>query len=249
MGSDNSIRAVPKHVAIVMDGNGRWAEQRGLPRLEGHRSGVKVARKAVEVLMGAGVKHLTLYAFSTENWRRPLTEVMGIFGIVTEIIEQALSYGSQHGVRFQALGKVEGLPPGLRHTVEHAMETTQGFTNMTVNVCLNYGARDELLAAVRRIIEEGTPASVVTEELVGRHLYTAGLPDPDLIIRTGGEQRLSNFLLWQAAYAELYFTEVLWPDFGEDEMKKALDAFSQRQRRFGTVLTSSPEPQNQLDRN
>ncbi|MEW6142688.1 MAG: polyprenyl diphosphate synthase [Chloroflexota bacterium] len=233
--SDLNNLAVPRHVAIIMDGNGRWAAQRGLPRIEGHRRGVNNAKDVVSACAARGVKHLTLYAFSTENWRRPAAEILGLFDIVTRIIDQAIDYGRAEQVRFRAIGRIERLPSKLQEVIHRAEEATRGFDRIHVSVCLNYGSRDEILAAVQKLVAEKVPPEKVTEDLFARSLYTAGMPDPDLIIRTGGEQRLSNFLLWQAAYAELYFTDVLWPDFDEAEISRALDSYARRQRRFGAV--------------
>ncbi len=218
-----------------MDGNGRWAVQRGLPRIEGHRRGVSNAKNAVSVCVASGVRYLTLYAFSTENWRRPASEVFELFGIMADIIDDAIDFGRAEQARFRAIGKVEGLPPKLQEVIRRAAEATRDFDRIHVNVCLNYGARDEIMAAVRKMVIEKVPPEELTESQFAGNLYTAGLPDPDLIIRTGGEQRLSNFLLWQAAYAELYFTDVLWPDFDEAEIRKALESYARRQRRFGAV--------------
>jgi len=218
-----------------MDGNGRWAAQRSLPRIEGHRRGVNNAKNSVSVCAANGVKYLTFYAFSTENWRRPMTEVVGLFGIMADIIDDAIDFGRAEQARFQAIGKVERLPPRLQEVIRRATEATKDFNRIHVSVCLNYGARDEILAAVQKLVVEKVSPEEITETRFARNLYTSGLPDPDLIIRTGGEQRLSNFLLWQAAYAELYFTDVLWPDFGEAEIQKALESYGRRQRRFGAV--------------
>jgi len=226
---------VPQHVAIIMDGNGRWAERRGLPRIEGHRRGANCAREAVATCLDHGVKFLTLYAFSTENWSRPLTEVLGIFGLMADIMDKAIDFARERGVRFQSLGRTDGLPPKVQEIIARATEATRDLRAFTVSVCLNYGARDEILTAVRRLMSDGVAPGDVSESLFARYLHTSNLPDPDLIIRTGGEQRLSNFLLWQAAYAELYFTDVLWPDFRREELVKALESYGGRQRRFGTV--------------
>lgn len=218
-----------------MDGNGRWAAQRSLPRIEGHGRGVNNAKNAVSVFAANGVKYLTLYAFSTENWRRPASEVRGLFGIMADIIDDAIDFGRAEQARFRAIGKVEELPPKLQEVIRRATEATRDFDRIHVSVCLNYGARNEIMAAVQKLVIEKVSPEEVTEGLFAEKLYTAGLPDPDLIIRTGGEQRLSNFLLWQAAYAELYFTDVLWPDFDEAEIRKALESYGRRQRRFGAV--------------
>jgi undecaprenyl diphosphate synthase len=218
-----------------MDGNGRWAAGRGLPRLEGHRRGIEAAREAARTFVDYGIPYLTLYAFSTENWKRPATEVLGLFGLMADFLEKGVAFALEHGIRFQPLGRVDELPPLLQKGVRQAVDATRGCARLTASVCLNYGSRAELVEAARKLVEQGVPAPEISEQRLGAGLYTAGLPDPDLIIRTGGEQRLSNFLLWQAAYAELYFTEALWPDFGPAEIRRALESYAARQRRFGAV--------------
>ncbi|MDD5082966.1 MAG: polyprenyl diphosphate synthase [Dehalococcoidales bacterium] len=226
---------LPRHVAIVMDGNGRWAAERGLPRIEGHRRGLETASEAARVFIDYGIPYLTLYAFSTENWKRPPTEVLGLFSLMVDFLDKGVSFALEHGIRFQALGHMEELPPPLQKVVSHAVEATRGCNRLTASVCLNYGARAEMLHVIRGLVLKGVPASDITEAMINAGLYTAGMPDPDLIIRTGGEQRLSNFLLWQAAYAEFYFTDTLWPDFDRNEIQKALENYSSRQRRFGAI--------------
>ena len=224
---------LPKHVAIIMDGNGRWAKQRGLPRLEGHRAGTDNIRRVIEVFAQHHVPYLTFYAFSTENWGRPHEEVMGLLGILERVIEKETKALHEKGVRILHLGSLDNLSSSLRKAVHDALELTKNNTRITVCVAFNYGGRAEIMDALRRIIKEGIPPHQITEDLVRRYLYTDGLPDPDLIIRTAGEMRLSNFLIWQAAYSEYYFTPTYWPDFGQEETEKALQAYSQRQRRFG----------------
>jgi undecaprenyl diphosphate synthase len=218
-----------------MDGNGRWAAGRDLPRLEGHRQGIETAREAARLLASYGIPYLTLYAFSTENWKRPAAEVLGLFGLMTDFLEKGIAFALEHGIRFQPLGRVSELPPPLQICVKRAQDATRDCGRLTASVCLNYGSRAELVNALREMADRGLAAEDITEEKVSAALYTAGLPDPDLIIRTGGEQRLSNFLLWQAAYAELYFTETLWPDFGPLEIRLALESYAGRRRRFGAV--------------
>ncbi|MCX8125716.1 MAG: polyprenyl diphosphate synthase [Dehalococcoidia bacterium] len=234
-GNSSPHLSIPQHVAIIMDGNGRWAAQHGLPRIEGHRRGVANAKNVVSVCAALGVKYLTLYAFSTENWKRPPAEVLGLFDILAGVIDEAIEFGRVERVRFRAIGRVEGLPLHLQEVIKRAMEATRDFDRIHVNVCLNYGARDEILMAVRKILMDRVPLEEITEARFSQNLYTRDVPEPDLIIRTGGEQRLSNFLLWQAAYTELYFTDVLWPDFDEVELRRALDDYQHRQRRFGAV--------------
>ncbi len=227
------IERLPNHIAIIMDGNGRWAEQRGLPRLEGHRAGVQSLRSVIECLSEYQINYVTAYSFSTENWRRPEDEIGGLFQLLDEIIEEETAELHRKGTRLRHLGQLDGLPPHLQQTVLKAIELTKNNTRMNLNFAFNYGGRSEILNAVRHLIPEGVPPQEVTEELFNRYLYTAGLPDVDLVIRTGGELRISNFLIWQAAYSEYYFTEVLWPDFDKKEVEKALLSYSQRQRRFG----------------
>ncbi len=227
------IFPLPNHVAIIMDGNGRWAEKRGMPRLFGHRAGTDNVQRVVEAFDRYQVRYLTLYAFSTENWRRPGVEVSGLFHILAEMIDRETKVLHKKGVKLAHLGKVDELAPELRDKVRKAIELTKNNTGMTLSIAFDYGGRAEILEAVRRIIYDDVPAEDITESLFGSYLYTADVPDPDLIIRTAGEMRLSNFLIWQAAYGEFYSTPALWPDFGEKEIDKALIAYSRRERRFG----------------
>ena len=229
----NKIVRVPKHVAIIMDGNGRWAQQRGLDRLEGHRAGVENLRSVIECLNEYQIKYVTLYTFSTENWKRPEDEISGLLHLLEEIIDEETVELHKRGVRLRHLGRLDGLTPRLERAVIRAIELTKNNTGMTLSVAFNYGGRAEILDAVRHLIAEGIPPQKIDEKLFNSYLYTAGLPDVDLVIRTGGELRVSNFLMWQAAYSEYYFTEVLWPDFDKKEVEKALLSYSQRQRRFG----------------
>ena len=234
-GSGHDAGPAPAHVAIIMDGNGRWAAQRRLPRHAGHRTGVANIQRVVKALGERGVSVVTLYAFSTENWRRPSEEVDALMSILAEEIEPQTRELHQAGVRLVHLGDPEPLDGALQQAIAAAQEVTQGNTAATLNIAFNYGGRDEILRAVRRVIADGVPAEQVDEALFSRYLYTVGCPDPDLIIRTGGEQRLSNFLLWQAAYSEYYHTPVLWPDVDAAELDRALDAYRQRRRRFGAL--------------
>ena len=231
-----ALEKVPEHVAIIMDGNGRWAQERGLSRQAGHRAGTENIRRVIETFARYEVPVLTLFAFSTENWARPKREVSALLRLVGHTITQELQALHEQGVRLCHLGRLDALSPDLRRRVEEAMEITKANTGLTVNVAFNYGGRQEILDAVRRIIEDGVPPERVDEALFSSYLYTAGLPDPDLLIRTAGEVRLSNFLLWQSAYAEYYATPTYWPDFGVEEIERALLAFSRRQRRFGRVV-------------
>lgn len=235
MSATTKSSCLPEHVAIIMDGNGRWAQERGLPRLEGHRVGAENIRPVIEIFAELHLKFLTLYAFSTENWSRPVEEVTGLLQILGEMIDQEIQHAQEKNIKFQHLGKFDGLPEELKEKIQRAMRLTRNNTGMTVSIAFNYGGRDEILEAVRRLISKNVSIDSINETLFSQHLYTAGLPDPDLIIRAGGEMRLSNFLIWQAAYAELYYTPVLWPDFGRAEIDKALATYSQRQRRFGSL--------------
>ena len=227
------IAVLPNHVAIIMDGNGRWAEQHGLPRLEGHRAGVESIRPVIECLNEYGIKYVTLYAFSTENWERPEYEIAGLLTLLEEAIDKEVPELHKRGVRIRHLGRLEGLPESPRLAISKALELTKNNTGMTFSFAFNYGGRIEILDSVRHIIAEGIPPESIDENSFSDYLYTAGLPDVDLLIRTGGELRISNFLIWQTAYSEFYFTDVLWPDFDKKEVEKALIAYSQRQRRFG----------------
>lgn len=227
------IAHLPNHVAIIMDGNGRWAQQRRLPRLAGHRAGVESARSTIERLGQYNIKCVTLYTFSTENWTRPEEEVNGIFRLAEEVIAKETRELHQRNARLRHVGRLDELPPKLQQTVRESVELTQNNTGMTLSLAFNYGGRLEIVDAVRHLIADGIAPEQVDEELFSRYLYTADLPEVDLMIRTGAELRISNFLLWQAAYAEYYFTDVLWPDFTPQEVDKALLVYSQRQRRFG----------------
>ena len=224
---------LPKHVAIIMDGNGRWAKERGLSRQAGHRAGTENIRRIIRYLGERGVSYLTLYAFSTENWARPRREVGALMSLVGRVIKREINELNERGVRLVHLGRLDNLSPALRRQVIDAIELTRGNTEMTVAVAFDYGGRAEIVDAIRRMITDGLSPSQVDEETVSSYLNTAGMPDPDLVIRTAGEMRLSNFLIWQAAYAEYYSTPVYWPDFGAENMEEALQAYSKRERRFG----------------
>ena len=218
-----------------MDGNGRWAAQRQLPRIMGHRQGVANIQNVIRTLAQRGVAVATLYAFSTENWRRPTAEVNALMDILAEEIEPQTRELHEAGVRLVHLGDPSPLDGKLQDAIAQAERVTEANDRFLLNVAFNYGGRDEILYAVRRIIADGVSPDQVNDDLFGRYLYTDGCPDPDLIIRTGGEQRLSNFLIWQAAYSEYYHTPVLWPDLGEEELDRALAEYGQRQRRFGAL--------------
>ena len=215
------------------DGNGRWAEQRGLSRLEGHKAGAENLSAVFEYLSEYQIKYVTVYTFSTENWNRPEDEVKGLFRLAAERIRKDLPKLHERGVRFRHLGRLHELPKGLQLAINTAVELTKNNTGMTLSLAFNYGGRTEILDTVRRITSEGIPPEKIDEKLFNSYLYTADLPDVDLLIRTADELRLSNFLIWQTAYAEYYFSKVLWPDFNHNEIDKALLAYSQRQRRFG----------------
>jgi undecaprenyl diphosphate synthase len=228
-------KIIPDHIAIILDGNGRWAHERGLPRNAGHRAGVENLRRVIEACVEFKIKYLTIYAFSTENWGRPAEEVQGLMNILEEVIDRELAELHENGVRLRHLGQLERLRPVLQEKVLHAIHLTQNNTRLTLNIAWNYGGRAELVRAIKQMVEDGVAPEGITEELVGTYLYTTGCPDPDMIIRTSGEMRVSNFLLWQGAYAELYITPTYWPDFDREELLKALNDYASRERRFGLV--------------
>jgi undecaprenyl diphosphate synthase len=229
----------PHHVAVIMDGNGRWAESQGKPRVDGHRAGLESLQEILEAFGDGGVDYVTLYAFSTENWTRPLDEVEGLMTLLADAIERQTGALHSRGVRILHLGRIDRLDEQLAAAVRHTVELTRNNTGLTLSIAFDYGGRDELLEAVKNMIRDGHRPDDIDEDLVGRYLYTADVPDPDLLIRTGGEMRLSNFLLWQTAYAEFYSTPTLWPDFGRADVKAALDAYASRERRFGTVTSGA----------
>ena len=233
--------SIPAHVAIIMDGNGRWAKQRGLPRLAGHQAGTENFRPTIRACVELGIRYLSIYAFSTENWGRPKEEVEGLLRILESVIEKELNELHKEGVQLRHIGRLEKLPEALRKKVESAIELTKDNTTLTVVVAFNYGGRDEIVFAVEKLIKEGTKVEDISESLISQHLFTAGIPDPDLIIRTSGEMRLSNFLIWQAAYSEYYVTPAYWPDFDKAELQKAIDAYCQRSRRFGCLDENNNE--------
>ncbi len=221
-----------------MDGNGRWATKRHLPRMAGHKAGVGALRRVVECAADENIEMLSVYAFSTENWRRPRTEVEGLMRLFWETIRSDLEKLHRDGVRLRHLGRLYDLSPDIQKAVGESVELTRNNTRIGLNVCFNYGGRAELVDAVRQIIADGKSPDAVTEELIGSYLYTRDLPDPDMVIRTAGEMRVSNFLLWQTAYSEYYATPTLWPDFGREDLLTALDSYRQRTRRFGRVVVS-----------
>ncbi len=237
MRNTNQLDKAPYHLAIIMDGNGRWARSRGLPRLAGHQAGTENIRRILEACVEHGIKILTLYAFSTENWGRPSAEVRGLMRILEQTIDRELSELHRNGVQLRHIGRLEGIAEGLKQKVRGAIELTKHNDRIILNVAFNYGGRAEIVDAVQRIVENGVEPDRLDEDLFSQYLYTAGLPDPDLIIRTAGELRISNFLIWQSAYAEYYATPTYWPDFNQEELEEALLEYSRRDRRFGLLKT------------
>ena len=233
MTAENQNIKIPIHVGLIMDGNGRWATQRGLPRLAGHKAGVENVKPTVLAAKKFGIKYLTFYAFSTENWKRPQDEVSGIMNLLSIFIDREVNNLHKEGVRILHIGRRERLDQSLRKKIEDAIELTKNNTTITVQMGLDYGGRDEITQAVHKIVSLGVPPEAVTEELISQNLYTAGIPDPDLVIRTSGEMRTSNFLIWQSAYAEWIFPETYWPDFTEEVFWQMLVEYSRRDRRFG----------------
>jgi undecaprenyl diphosphate synthase len=225
----------PQHVAIIMDGNGRWAKKRGLPRLVGHKAGGDNIRPVVMIFVNYGVKYLTLYMFSTENWNRPRIEVAGLLSLLARKIDQETQAFHQGNIRLVHLGRLDRLSQKLKEKVQAAVELTKNNTGLTLCLAFDYGGRDEIVRAARRIASAGVLSDNLNESVFAQYLDSPGIPDPDLIIRTGGESRLSNFLLWQAAYSEFYLTPVLWPDFGAKDVEEALSEYERRQRRFGKI--------------
>ena len=234
-GSNGRPGAVPNHVAVIMDGNGRWAREQGMPRSAGHRAGKDNISLIIEAFARRGVGCLTLFAFSTENWDRPEDEVQSLIEILSEVIRSEVDALHSQGIRIRHLGRLDRLKPEIQEAVEDSIRLTSDNTRMTLNVAFDYGGRAEILDAVRRIVADRHAPEEITEDLFRRYLYTGAAPDPDLVVRTAGEQRLSNFLLWQAAYAEYYSTPVMWPDFDETEVERALAAYASRRRRFGRI--------------
>jgi len=232
---------VPRHVAIIMDGNGRWATQRGLPRAAGHRAGTENIRRVIERFCDHDVRYLTLYAFSTENWSRPAPEVRYLIRLLGRYLRRELASLHKNGVELRHLGHLEHLPRWLQQEVESAVALTRENRRITLNLCFSYGGRDDILNAIREIAASGAEGEAIDEEMVARYLSTSACPDPDLVIRTGGDHRISNFLLWQSAYAELYFTEAFWPDFGREDIDMALSEYGRRKRKFGGLLPEDIE--------
>jgi len=230
---------VPRHVAIIMDGNGRWAQLHKLPRLSGHEAGRKSVKKVVQAAIAHGVRYLTLYAFSVENWQRPRDEVQGLMGLLRLVLREELAEMGREGVRLRAMGRLQDLPEAVREELEAAIEKTKANTKLDLILALSYGSRVEITEAAKAIAREvksgQLEAEKITEETISQHLYTRDLPDPDLLIRTSGEMRISNFMLWQISYAEIHVTPVLWPDFGKEQFAAALADYARRDRRFGGI--------------
>ena len=233
-----NFERLPAHVAVIMDGNGRWAAQRHLPRVEGHRAGIEAVRDTVETAARLGIGVLTLYAFSVENWKRPVTEVSTLMLLLKRYLRSELNTLLRNNIRFRVIGRMEELAPDIQDELNVAMERTSRNGGMIFNIALNYGGRAEIVDAARRAIEAGVPAHELDEARFAGFLYTAGQPDPDLLIRTSGEMRVSNYLLWQIAYAEIYVTETLWPDFRRRHLLEAVLAYQKRERRYGGISSS-----------
>jgi undecaprenyl diphosphate synthase len=244
------LRRLPRHVAIIMDGNGRWAQRRHLPRVAGHRAGVRTARETIETCARLKLSALTLYAFSVENWRRPKTEINFLMRLLREYLRQELPVIHENNIRLLVIGRPSELPAGVQRDIENGMRVTSGNTGMKLVVALNYGARAELVDAFNSLLDRERSKATngelgrlrVNEKMISDNLYTAGLPDPDFLIRTSGELRVSNFLLWQIAYAELYVTEVLWPDFNRARLLEAFLDYQRRERRYGGLIEDAPAP-------
>jgi undecaprenyl diphosphate synthase len=247
MAEDRTLERVPRHVAIIMDGNGRWAKARGLPRLAGHRAGTENLRPVLEASVEFGIEYLTIWAFSTENWRRPEAEVMGLLRILERMIRRELQELHKEGVQLRHLGRLDRLPKRLQRQVCDAIELTKNNDRLVLNVAFDYGGRAEIVRAVQQIIRDGLSVEEVDEALLSQHMYTAGQPDPDLIIRTSGEVRTSGFMMWQSAYAEYYITPTFWPDFDREELYRALVAYGQRDRRYGGIKDDCGSPDERLE--
>lgn len=239
MSEGASESRIPRHIAVIMDGNGRWAKQRGLPRLAGHRAGTENIRAIVSACDQIGVRYLTLYAFSTENWSRPSIEVQGLMQILSDFIDRETRNLHEQNVHLRHLGRLDGLSPRLRQKVQQAIELTKENTGLTLAIAFNYGGRADIVDAVRAIVAEGISPGRIDEQVIADHLYTRGMPDPDVVIRTSGEHRTSNFLTWQAAYSEYWFTPVFWPDFRPEHLQQAISDYGRRERRFGGLTEQS----------
>ncbi len=241
MVEDTENNKLPRHIAIIMDGNGRWAARRGLPRSEGHKAGAAAVRDIVTHCRRLGIGYLTLYAFSSENWNRPKNEIAALFRLLLEFLNVETPLMVENDIRLNVIGDITALPAPQRAALRHSMSRTGKGRQMVLNLAINYGGRTEIARAVKNILLANLTADDITEQSISDHLYTAGQPDPDLLIRTSGELRLSNFLLYQCAYSELYFTETLWPDFDSNELGRALNAYAARSRRFGRIEENPKE--------
>jgi undecaprenyl diphosphate synthase len=242
--TNTPLEKIPQHVAMIMDGNGRWALSRGLPRLAGHKAGTENLRRVIRSTVEFGIKYLTIYAFSTENWGRPPEEVKGLMYILEDVIDHELNELHKEGVQLRHIGRLERLAPTLQEKVLEAIDVTKNNDRLILNIAFNYGGRDEIVQAIQHMMKDGVPPEKVTDDLVSQYLYTAGVPDPDLIIRTSGELRVSNFLIWQAAYSEWYITPTYWPDFDKEEYRRALESFAHRDRRYGKVSSGELQESN-----
>lgn len=231
---------IPRHIAIIMDGNGRWARKRGLPRFFGHRQGTENLRRIIRACVTFGVQYLTIYAFSTENWGRPQEELSGLMQLFHEAFANEIGELIREGVKIQHIGQREGMGADLLEKIDQAVERSKDNRRLILSVGLNYGGRNEIMHAVRKIVAAGVPAEAITEKTISANLFTAGTPDPDLVIRTSGEYRVSNFLIWQSAYAEWDFPETLWPDFGAEELRASIERYAKRDRRFGKLSENNP---------
>ncbi|MFW5713174.1 MAG: isoprenyl transferase [Brevefilum sp.] len=229
------IENIPRHVAIIMDGNGRWAKERGMPRVAGHRAGTENLRTIIRASAEFGIEYLTLYAFSTENWSRPRAEITGLMHILSDVIDRELDELNEEGARLVHIGHLEGLSKALQKKVRQAIDLTKENRRITIVLAFNYGGRDEIISAIKQILKDGVDPKEVDEELVSEYMFTDAIPDPDLVIRTSGEKRTSNFLTWQSVYSEWCFPKVYWPDFNKEELQKALEEYASRDRRFGKI--------------
>jgi undecaprenyl diphosphate synthase len=235
---NQSLTAVPRHIAIIMDGNGRWAKARGLPRIAGHRAGTENLRTIIRAGAKFGIEYLTFYAFSTENWARPKAEVTGLMHILSDVIDRELKELNQEGARLLHIGHLDGLSKSLQEKVLNAMDLTKDNRRITIVLAFNYGGRDEIIHAIKHMLTDQVNPDDVNEKLVSSYMFTSEIPDPDLVIRTSGELRTSNFLTWQSVYSEWYFPGVYWPDFSEEELRKAIEEFATRDRRYGGLKES-----------
>jgi len=236
--NSQEFEKIPQHVAIIMDGNGRWAKARGLPRIAGHRAGTENLRTIIRASAKFGIRYLTLYAFSTENWTRPRAEIDGLMHILADVIDKEIDELNEEGARLMHIGHLDGLSKTLQEKVRYAIDLTKGNQRITIILAFNYGGRDEIIHAIKQMIKDDVEPDDVDVDLMDQYLFTADIPDPDLVIRTSGEMRTSNFLTWQSVYSEWVFPEVYWPDFNEEELRKALEEYASRERRYGGLQDS-----------